>query len=165
MKLNLDFIKSKLVAASDIPMLLDHRSEDLIWTNGCFDIIHAGHITYLYECKMLGGNLIIGLNSDDSVRRLKGEGRPVNPVEDRILQLAAFFFVDYIFVYGEDTPLKWIQQIKPDVLVKGGDYEVKNIVGYKEVINHGGRVLTIPLVAGKSTTSIINKIRDSNDND
>ena len=160
-----DFINHKLVTPSDIPMLIEDRTEDLIWTNGCFDIIHAGHITYLYECKMLGGKLIIGLNSDDSVRRLKGAGRPVNPVDDRILQLAALFFVDYIFVYDEDTPLKWIQQIGPDILVKGGDYQVKDIVGYEDVIYQGGRVLTIPLVAGKSTSSIIKKIMKSDDND
>ena len=164
MNLKADFVKQKLVGVSDIPMLVDDRNQDLIWTNGCFDIIHAGHITYLYECKMLGGNLIIGLNSDDSVRRLKGPGRPINYINDRILQLAAFFFVDYIFVYDEDTPLKWIKEIEPDVLVKGGDYQVEDIVGYDEVVNRGGRVLTIPFVAGKSTTSLIDKIRESDGN-
>ncbi len=158
-----DFISNKLVTLSDIPALLDDRKEDLIWTNGCFDIIHTGHIAYLYECKKLGGQLIVGLNSDASVHRLKGPGRPVNSVDERILHLAAFFFVDYILVYEEDTPLKWIKEIKPDVLVKGGDYEVKDIVGYDEVVNSGGRVLTIPLVEGKSTTAFIEKIREGND--
>ena len=158
-----DFTTSKLVKPADMYRLTGHRTEKLIWTNGCFDIIHAGHITYLYECKKLGGQLIVGLNSDDSVRRLKGPGRPVNLIEDRILHLASFFFVDYIFVYEEDTPLKWIRAIKPDVLVKGGDYQVEKIVGYDEVVASGGQVLTIPLVPGKSTTSFIERIKESHD--
>jgi len=154
-----DFISNKLITPSDIPVLRNDRKEDLIWTNGCFDIIHTGHIIYLYECKKLGGQLIVGLNSDASVERLKGPGRPVNGVADRILHLAAFFFVDYILVFEEDTPLKWIREIMPDVLVKGGDYEVKNIVGFDEVVNSGGQVLTIPLGEGKSTTAFIEKKR------
>lgn len=160
-----DFTSQKLITSSGLPGFVDRRKERLVWTNGCFDIIHAGHILYLYECKKLGGKLIVGLNSDDSVRRLKGPDRPVNKVEDRILHLAAFFFIDYIFVYDEDTPLKWIKAIQPDFLVKGGDYKVEDIVGYQEVVNTGGKVLTIPLVKRKSTTSFIEKIRERDDQD
>ncbi|MBY5958521.1 D-glycero-beta-D-manno-heptose 1-phosphate adenylyltransferase [Membranicola marinus] len=158
-----DFVAKKLIHSSELHALSDQREEKLIWTNGCFDIIHAGHITYLYGCKMLGGRLIVGLNSDASVRRLKGVNRPVNSVEERILHLASFFFVDYVFVYEEDTPLKWIEIIKPDLLVKGGDYKVEDIVGYHEVVRYGGQVTTIPLVEGKSTTSLIEKIRANHD--
>lgn len=137
-----------------------NRSAKLIWTNGCFDIIHSGHIHYLNACKNLGGELIVGVNSDDSVRRLKGEGRPIMMLEDRIIHLSAFYFVDHVVVFEEDTPLELIKMVRPDFLVKGGDYEVEQIVGYREVINSGGKVLTIPLVPGKSTTSIIEKIRN-----
>lgn len=158
-----DFVSEKLIGPSDLHEITDERNEKLIWTNGCFDIIHAGHISYLYGCKKLGGQLIVGLNSDESVRRLKGPDRPVNNLQERILHLASFFFVDFILVYEEDTPLRWIKKIKPDVLVKGGDYKVEDIVGYDEVTGNGGSVTTIPLIEGKSTTSFIEKIREGND--
>ena len=163
--MNSDLITSKLIEHKDIFSLTAKRTDNLIWTNGCFDIIHAGHIAYLHECKKLGGQLIVGLNSDASVSRLKGPGRPVNPLQDRILHLAAFSFVDFILVYDEDTPLKWIQKVKPDILVKGGDYQVEDIVGYDEVIASGGQVLTIPLVPGRSTTALIERIKEKHDED
>lgn len=158
-----DFLSQKLVNRADLSDLERPRTTPLIWTNGCFDIVHSGHISYLYECKKLGGDLIIGINSDDSVRRLKGVSRPINSLNDRILHLAAFFFVDKIIVFDEDTPLNWIRKIQPDILVKGGDYVIEDIVGYEEVQTYGGRVLTIPLVEGKSTSSLITKILDLHD--
>ena len=154
-----EFTKQKLISKSDLPVLGENRSDKLIWTNGCFDIIHTGHIYYLNECKNLGGKLIVGVNSDDSVRRLKGQGRPIISLMDRIVHLCAFFFVDYVVVFDEDTPLELIKLVQPDVLVKGGDYRIEDIVGYQEVKDYGGQVLTIPLVPGKSTTSIIENIK------
>ncbi len=155
----IDLTTTKLIDRRDLEKWDRNRTEPLIWTNGCFDIIHTGHIHYLHECKKLGGQLIVGLNSDDSVRRLKGPGRPIIGLEDRIVHLSAFFFVDYVVVFDTDTPLEMIKLIRPDILVKGGDYKVEEIVGYEEVTNYGGQVLTIPLVPGKSTTSIIEKIK------
>lgn len=157
--MSIDLTTTKLIDRSDLEKWDRNRTEPLIWTNGCFDIIHTGHIHYLHECKKLGGQLIVGLNSDDSVRRLKGPGRPIIGLEDRIVHLSAFFFVDYVVVFDTDTPLEMIKLIRPDILVKGGDYKVEEIVGYEEVTNYGGQVLTIPLVPGKSTTSIIEKIK------
>ena len=157
--MNIDFITDKLISPADLPGLSEKIDDDVIWTNGCFDIIHTGHIYYLNACKNLGGQLIVGINDDDSVSRLKGPDRPINHINDRIAHLAAFFFVDFIVVFGEDTPMNQIMALKPDVLVKGGDYMVEDIVGYKEVTAYGGRVLTIPLVEGKSTSSLIQKIR------
>lgn len=155
----IDLTTTKLIDRRDLEKWDRNRTEPLIWTNGCFDIIHTGHIHYLHECKKLGGQLIVGLNSDDSVRRLKGPGRPIIGLEDRIVHLSAFFFVDYVVVFDTDTPLEMIKLVRPDKLVKGGDYKVEEIVGYEEVTNYGGQVLTIPLVPGKSTTSIIEKIK------
>lgn len=157
--MTIDLSTAKLIDRRDLEKWDRNRTEPLIWTNGCFDIIHTGHIHYLHECKKLGGQLIVGLNSDDSVRRLKGPGRPIIGLEDRIVHLSAFFFVDYVVVFDTDTPLEMIKLIRPDILVKGGDYKVEEIVGYEEVTNYGGQVLTIPLVPGKSTTSIIEKIK------
>src|SRR5699024_2733118 len=113
------------------------------------------------ECKKIGGKLIVGINTDASVRELKGPLRPILPLHDRMQHLAAFFFVDYVFPFEEKTPLKWIQKLKPDFLIKGGDYEITEIVGYEEVTAYGGQVKTIPLVAGKSTTALIRKILKS----
>lgn len=155
----LDLTREKLISKNDLSRLSEQRSEKLVWTNGCFDIIHTGHIHYLNACKNLGGKLIVGVNSDDSVQRLKGPGRPIIDLMDRVVHLSAFSFVDYLVVFEEDTPLELIKLVQPDVLVKGGDYRVEDIVGYREVKEYGGQVLTIPLVAGKSTTSIIDKIR------
>lgn len=157
--MSIDLTTTKLIDRRDLEKWDRNRTEPLIWTNGCFDIIHTGHIHYLHECKKLGGQLIVGLNSDDSVQRLKGPGRPIIGLEDRIVHLSAFFFVDYVVVFDTDTPLEMIKLIRPDILVKGGDYKVEEIVGYEEVTNYGGQVLTIPLVPGKSTTSIIEKIK------
>ncbi len=131
----------------------------IVFTNGCFDILHPGHVSYLSAAKRLGDILVIGLNDDDSVKRLKGAGRPLNELDSRACMLAALKPVDLVVPFPEDTPLELIEALKPDVLVKGGDYELDNIVGAKEVMSWGGHVTTIPFVAGHSTTSLINRIQ------
>ena len=133
------------------------RSERIVFTNGCFDILHRGHVEYLASARAMGDRLIVGLNGDDSVRRLKGEGRPVNPFEDRAAVLAALEAVDAVVRFDEDTPLRLIESLLPDVLVKGGDYTADQIVGAREVVQAGGRVVVAPLVAGRSTTRIIER--------
>lgn len=127
----------------------------LIFTNGCFDVLHRGHIYYLSRAREMGDVLVVGLNSDASVRFLKGEGRPVNSQDARAEVLGALAFVDYIIVFEEETPLRLIKALEPDILVKGGDYRLEDIVGYREVSSGGGRVVTIPLLEGYSSTSII----------
>lgn len=127
----------------------------VVFTNGCFDVLHRGHVTYLAQARDLGDCLVVGLNSDASVKRLKGENRPINNENDRALLLAALSFVDYIIIFEEDTPQNLIEQVKPDILVKGGDYQIDNIVGADFVLKNGGQVLTIPFVDGYSSTKII----------
>ena len=130
----------------------------VVFTNGCFDVLHAGHISLLKQAKKFGDILIVGINSDDSVRRLKGTSRPVNKLENRIAVLSALSCVDYIMTFDEDTPLSLIEDIRPDVLVKGGDYALSQIVGAECVTSYGGRVLTVPLVQNLSSTHIINQL-------
>ncbi len=139
---------------------MNHK-ETLVFTNGCFDILHAGHIRYLQEARALGDRLIVGINSDASVRRLKGEGRPVNTAEDRALMLKALACVDEVYVFDEDTPLELIKKIRPDIIVKGGDYKPEEVVGRDFAEIYGGRVEIIPFTEGKSTTSIIDRIKNS----
>lgn len=139
---------------------LKAEGKKIVFTNGCFDIIHAGHIYYLGEAKKAGDILIIGLNSDDSVRRLKGRERPVNNESDRALVLDSLKFVDYVTIFDEDTPYNLINLLKPDILVKGGDYKADEVVGADIVKESGGKVLIIPFVKGKSTTSIIQKLKN-----
>jgi len=136
-----------------------NMGQKVVFTNGVFDLLHIGHITYLAKAAELGQKLIIGLNADSSVRRIKGESRPVNDQNSRAAILAAMFFVDAIVVFEEDTPLNLISTLLPDILVKGADYSVENIVGSKEVLANGGEVKTIDFVEGYSSTSIIEKIR------
>ncbi len=131
----------------------------IVFTNGCFDLLHRGHIYYLSKARELGDLLVIGLNSDASVSRLKGPGRPLNPVQARAEVLAALAMVDYIIIFDEDTPINLISEIRPDILVKGGDYKKEEIVGYEEVVSRGGEVVTIPILTGYSTTSLIKKSR------
>ena len=131
----------------------------LVFTNGCFDIIHPGHTAYLRQAKELGDILMVGLNSDDSVRRLKGEGRPLNCVEDRAEVLQSLKPVDIVVVFTEDTPFNLISLVRPDVLVKGGDYKADEIVGADIVKPNGGKVVVIPFVKGKSTTALVEKIK------
>ncbi len=130
----------------------------VVFTNGVFDILHAGHIRYLEAAAQLGDHLVIAVNSDASVRKLKGESRPINILASRLYLLASLSCVDAVFPFLEDTPLEVILQLKPDVLVKGGDYKPENIVGAKEVMSWGGKVEVIPYVAGFSTTNLESKI-------
>lgn len=132
--------------------------DGVVFTNGCFDILHAGHITYLQEARKLGNVLVVGVNSDNSVNRLKGPTRPINPMEDRVLVLAALRCVDHVVVFDEDTPLNLIRKLRPNLLVKGGDYNRDTIIGAAEVEGWGGRVVVIDLVPGKATTNIIERI-------
>lgn len=134
--------------------------QKVVFTNGVFDLLHIGHITYLAKAAELGDKLVIGLNSDASVKRIKGDTRPINAQDSRAALLAALFFVDAVVLFDEDTPLNLITALMPDVLVKGADYTIENIVGAKEVIANGGEVKTINFVEGHSSTSIIQKIKD-----
>lgn len=134
------------------------QGETVVFTNGCFDILHAGHVTYLEQARSLGERLVIGLNTDASVRRLKGDRRPVVPQEARARLLAALQAVDMVVLFEEDTPLALIQTLCPDILVKGGDYTEATIVGADFVKSKGGRVEVIPFLDGFSTSGIIEKI-------
>ena len=131
----------------------------IVFTNGVFDILHPGHIFSLSQAATEADFLIVGLNSDESVKRLKGKQRPINHQDSRALILASLLMVDVVVIFEEDTPLQLINTIKPDVLVKGGDYAIEQIVGAKEVIEQGGRVVINPLVDGYSTTTIIEKLK------
>lgn len=133
------------------------RCQRIVFTNGCFDLLHRGHVEYLFAARSLGDRLVVGLNSDASVRRLKGDGRPVNPQMDRALVLAGLAAVDAVTIFDEDTPIGLIRSLLPDVLVKGGDYSVDGVVGAPEVVAAGGKVVIAPLVAGRSTTSILQR--------
>lgn len=137
---------------------LNLHQQKIVFTNGCFDVLHFGHVYYLEQAKKLGDMLVVGLNSDASVRRLKGISRPINGEKERAYVLAALAFVDYVVVFEEDTPKKLIELVKPDVLVKGGDYDLLNIVGADFVMKNGGTVTTIPFVEGFSSTHIIEQL-------
>ena len=130
-----------------------------MFTNGCFDILHRGHVEYLEQARRLGDHLVVALNSDRSVRALKGAGRPVNPEVDRAVVLAALASVDAVTIFDEDTPLELLRALLPDVLVKGGDYTIDTIVGSAEVRAAGGEVVVVPLVPGRSTTRMIERTR------
>jgi rfaE bifunctional protein nucleotidyltransferase chain/domain len=133
-------------------------SQKIVFTNGCFDILHRGHIEYLSQANEKGNILVIGLNSDASVKRIKGEGRPVQDEQSRALILASLRFVDAVVLFDEDTPLELIKIVNPDVLVKGGDYTEETIVGADFVKANGGEVVVIPLVEGYSTSGILNQV-------
>jgi D-beta-D-heptose 7-phosphate kinase/D-beta-D-heptose 1-phosphate adenosyltransferase len=135
------------------------KGKKIVFTNGCFDILHRGHVTYLNQARDLGDLLIVGINSDESVKRLKGPERPVNMLEDRAYVLSALKSVDYVIPFEEDTPLNLINLIMPDILVKGGDYTIDRIIGAQEVLANGGKVEIIPFVPGKSTSAIIDTIK------
>jgi rfaE bifunctional protein nucleotidyltransferase chain/domain len=138
------------------------RGEKVVFTNGCFDILHLGHADYLEKSRSLGNRLIVGVNTDASVKKLKGPERPVNPEYARARLLAALEFVDAVILFDEDTPFELISHVIPDILVKGNDYTIENIVGADIVMKHGGEVKTISLVDGFSTTGIIGKIKTHN---
>jgi D-beta-D-heptose 7-phosphate kinase/D-beta-D-heptose 1-phosphate adenosyltransferase len=138
------------------------RGFKLVFTNGCFDILHRGHVELIARARELGDRLVVGLNSDDSVRRLKGPSRPLQPELDRAACLAGLAAVDGVVIFGEDTPAELIAELRPDVLVKGGDYRPADVVGRQTVEAGGGRVVIIPLIAGRSTSEIVARAaRDS----
>lgn len=141
--------------------LEQNKGKRIVFTNGCFDIIHKGHVAYLNEAKKLGDLLVVGLNSDASVKRLKGPERPINKEQDRQYVMGQLKPVDFVEIFEEDTPLNLILKVKPSILVKGGDWKIEQIVGGKEVIANGGEVFSLQFVDGYSTTSIIQKIQDA----
>ncbi len=132
---------------------------DVVFTNGCFDILHLGHVDYLEKARAKGNRLIVAVNEDSSVKKLKGKNRPINDENARARLIAALGFVDAVVLFGEDTPLELIGELIPDVLVKGNDYKISNIVGADIVIENGGKVETIDLVDGYSTTKIVEQIK------
>lgn len=141
--------------------LKDNEGKRIVFTNGCFDILHRGHVTYLAEARKLGDLLVVGLNSDASVKRLKGPERPINNEDDRQYVLSQLKSVDFVEIFTEDTPMELILKVKPQILVKGGDWKIDQIVGGKEVIKSGGDVFSLNFVDGYSTTNIIHKIQET----
>jgi rfaE bifunctional protein nucleotidyltransferase chain/domain len=158
---NIERIRSKIIQPDQLPATLAQwrfKGKKLVFTNGCFDLLHPGHIDYLCRARDLGDLLVIGLNTDDSVRRLKGPSRPILDEVSRGLILASLSFVDAVILFDEDTPIELIRTVQPDILVKGGDYKAENVVGYDLVTGQGGQVIILPFVEGFSTTSIEQKI-------
>jgi D-beta-D-heptose 7-phosphate kinase/D-beta-D-heptose 1-phosphate adenosyltransferase len=151
-------INSKVLSLSALlKTLKKHPKKKIVFTNGCFDILHAGHVTYLEKARSKGDLLIVALNTDESTRKLKGPTRPINTLSDRSKVIAALESVSYVISFNDETPIKLIKKILPHILVKGGDYEIKKIVGYQEVTDHGGKVITIPFLKGRSTSNVIKK--------
>lgn len=140
-------------------ILAKNKGKTVVFTNGCFDILHVGHIRYLAGAKQKGDILIVGLNSDASVKKIKGKDRPINTQQDRAEVLAAIESVDFVTIFCESTPLNLIKAIKPDVLVKGGDWQKDKIVGSAQVLSRCGKVFVIPYIRGRSTTNLIKKIQ------
>jgi D-beta-D-heptose 7-phosphate kinase/D-beta-D-heptose 1-phosphate adenosyltransferase len=136
------------------------RPSTLVFTTGCFDLLHRGHLEYLHRARALGDALVVALNSDASVRRLKGPGRPIVPEDDRAFLLASLTFVDGVTLFPEPTPRELISALLPDVLVKGGDYRADQVVGRHEVETAGGRVVVLPYLEGRSTTELLQRIRE-----
>lgn len=158
----LDWIQSKILSAEQLQQKLalwKFKNEKVVFTNGCFDLLHPGHIKTLTEASEFGDVLIVGLNADSSVKKLKGNQRPIMNQDARALLLASLHVVDAVVLFEEETPLQLIEKITPHILVKGGDYTIENIVGANWVLQHGGEVRTIPLLEGFSTTDIENRMK------
>ena len=154
-------VREKIITTDNLVLKVSQWKKNkmkVAFTNGCFDILHLGHLEILTKSKEFGDKLIVAVNSDESVRKLKGEERPINDFQTRSNMLASFSFVDYVVEFSDDTPKKLIQIIKPDFLIKGGDYKKKNIVGNDIVSSYGGETIIIPLIDGLSTTNTINKL-------
>ena len=161
----LDKIQNKIISFDNIQkQVLKWREENkkIVFTNGCFDIIHRGHVDYLSKAKDLGDILIIGLNTDQSVRNIKGNTRPIQDENSRAIILASMQFVDAIVLFSDSTPYSLIKEIQPDILVKGADYKKEDIVGYDIVSQRGGKVETIEFIEGYSTSNIERKIKNTN---
>jgi len=154
-------IDPKVVASdAELQSRLDNLPRPIVFTNGCFDILHRGHVTYLAEAAALGNSLVVGVNTDDSVRRLdKAPDRPFNSLDDRMAVLSALGVVSLVVPFDEDTPLELIKKVKPDHLVKGGDWKISDIVGNEFVRDHGGEVHSIPFQFQRSTTDLVKRIR------
>ncbi len=160
--LRLPDFEQKIVQPGDLVARVAQLPRPIVFTNGCFDILHRGHVTYLAQARALGASLIVAANTDASVKRLgKGEDRPMNPLDNRMAVLAALESVSLVTWFDEDTPIERILNCKPDILVKGGDWAVDNIVGASEVRGWGGKVVSIPFLHDTSTTAMVNKIRGS----
>lgn len=154
-------INNKIITQRQLKKVIDglrRKGKKIAFTNGCFDILHYGHIKYLEKAKRLADILIVAVNSDSSVKKIKGNGRPVNNQFARVGVLSALSLIDYLVIFNEDTPLKLIKLIKPDVLIKGGDWKVESIAGAEIVKSYDGKVVTIPYLNGYSTTRLIEKI-------
>lgn len=148
-----------MLSKNDKDFLDNHRDQKIVFTNGCFDILHPGHVSYLNEARALGDLLVIGLNSDSSVKRLKGEDRPVNNEDNRKFMLENLKAVDRVFIFEEDTPYELISEVLPNILVKGGDWSVDQIVGHDIVTKNGGIVQSLSFKQGHSTTSLIEALQ------
>jgi glycerol-3-phosphate cytidylyltransferase len=148
------------IEAIEVVRKLKEEGKKVVFTNGCFDILHVGHLRYMNEAKECGDILIVGVNSDDSVRRLKGPTRPINSEEDRAEMLCGLKAVDYAVIFTEDTPVEIIEGLKPSIHVKGGDYKKEDLPETEVVERNGGEVRILQLVAGKSTTNVVNKIAE-----
>ncbi len=152
--------ESKICSSEQLAACVAKLPRPLVFTNGCFDVLHRGHVTYLAQARALGASLILGVNSDASVKRQgKGDDRPINAEQDRMVVLAALESVSLVVRFDEDTPLNLVLACKPDMLVKGGDWKPENIVGSKEVLAWGGSVHSIPFLHERSTTALLKKIR------
>jgi rfaE bifunctional protein nucleotidyltransferase chain/domain len=154
-------MKGKILAVQELLRVrrrLHRQGKCVVFTNGTFDLLHRGHVEYLAKARRLGDVLIVGVNTDASIRRIKGDGRPINPNRDRAIVLAALASVDYVCFFGEDTPYRLLRQLRPDVLVKGADWTVETIVGRDIMEQTGGVVTTIGLTPGRSTTKIIQRV-------
>ena len=161
---NLKNIKSKIYSLSDLKIQSDkwkENGEKIVFTNGCFDLVHRGHIEVLANTADLGDRLIIGLNSDSSIKNLKGENRPIINETSRAILLSSLQFVDAIVFFSDETPLNLIKTLIPDILAKGGDYKVTDIAGNEVVLENGGEVILVPFINGFSSTNIIEKIKQS----
>lgn len=159
---NLKSIKSKIYTLSDLKIQSDKWKENgdkVVFTNGCFDLVHRGHVEVLANTADLGDRLIIGLNSDSSIQELKGENRPIIDENSRAILLASLQFVDAIVLFSEETPRNLIETIVPNILAKGGDYNVSQIAGYEVVLKNGGEVILVPFIDGFSTSNIVDKIK------
>src|SRR5574344_623079 len=157
----LDAIVRKIVTREEAQRIVTEwkaQGEKVVFTNGCFDIIHKGHVCYLAQARDLGTKLVLGLNTDASIKRLKGDSRPIKEEESRALTVASFAFIDLVVLFDEDTPHELISLLVPNVLVKGSDYKVQDIVGADVVLQHGGEVKTIDFVQGFSTTNYVKKL-------
>jgi rfaE bifunctional protein nucleotidyltransferase chain/domain len=162
MNSHLNLIESKIVTQKQaVAKCVEWKKNGpIVFTNGCFDILHSGHLHYLTSAASLGHKLIVGLNSDKSIASLKGKNRPFNKEADRLLMLASLAFIDAVILFDEDTPIKLIESVCPDVLVKGGDYKEEEIVGHQIVKKQGGKVISLEFLEGYSTTNFVQKIKN-----